>query len=86
MEARIQIDPAGVHGEKGTGYLDEERRCSTCEYFQLKNSGCTGKRMKAKSRRPKNDDGSVKVSARGNCIYWEEVDGKRGPYRRAAES
>jgi len=86
LELKTRVDPEHIHGEAGTGYTDEEAECIDCEYYQLSNSGCTGKAMKAKSRRPKNDDGTVKVAPGGHCVYFEKAEGKNGPWRKAAKS
>jgi len=82
VQLRTRINEAHIHGEKGTGYTDEEAECSECEYFVPKNSGCRGEAMKAKSRRPRNADGTVQVAATGHCVYFEQ--GTPQGWRKAA--
>lgn len=70
----VQINSASIHGEPGTGYEGPEDgpfSCSTCEYFQEKDSSCGQKDFMKKSKREKTADGRVKVDPKGCCIYHE---------------
>ncbi len=66
-----QINSAAVIGELGTGYEDPEDKgpfeCGNCKYFS---SGTCGQSdMMARSKRPKDASGRIKVDQDGCCDY-----------------
>jgi hypothetical protein len=70
----VQINQGAIKGEPGTGYEGPEDgpfSCSTCEYFQTKDSSCGQKDFMEKSKLPKTSEGRIKVAAEGCCVYHE---------------
>ncbi len=73
----LQINSASVHGEPGTGYEGPEEgpfSCSTCEYFKKEDNTCGQQDVTEKSKRPKTDEGRVRVDPKGCCIYHESLE------------
>jgi hypothetical protein len=71
----ISLNASAIKGEPGTGF--EERgtkgpfECGNCRYFDP--GACHQKDMIAKSKRPRNADGSVKVDAPDCCEYVDRI-------------
>lgn len=77
---RLGIVQSQVQGEPGTGYESPknlgEFECENCAYFDSKTSSCGQPTMKARSKRPKLENGRVKVEPEGCCEYVKRVGRK----------
>lgn len=71
------VRQSAIKGEPGTGYESPEGKgpfeCGNCEYFDVSDSGCDQKDMKAKSKRKRLPDGRVLVEEEGCCEYVDRV-------------
>jgi hypothetical protein len=72
------IQQSEVLGEPGTGYEDPNGKgpfeCANCHHFSK--GHCDQPTMMARSKRPKDAEGYVKVDPHGCCEYVERIGNK----------